>query len=64
MEAVRCDLLVTPHPGATALWERLARREAGDRAALRDGGACKRYAANARAGLAKRVAAERARLGQ
>jgi len=64
LEAVRCDLLVTPHPGATALWERLARREAGDRAALRDGGACKRYAANARAGLAKRVAAERARLGQ
>lgn len=64
LEAARCDLLVTPHPGATALWERLARREGGNRMALRDEGACKRYAANARAALAKRVAAEKARLGQ
>ncbi|MBK8647782.1 MAG: subclass B3 metallo-beta-lactamase [Gemmatimonadetes bacterium] len=62
LESVRCDVLVTPHPGATALWERLARREAGDASALRDPAACKRYAATARAGLEKRVAAERAAL--
>lgn len=60
LESVPCDVLVTPHPDATALWARLGRRDAGEREALRDPLACKRYAATARARLAKRVATERA----
>ena len=53
LERLRCDVLVTPHPGASQLWERL---EAG---ALRDPEACRRYVANARVQLARRVATER-----
>ena len=54
LEALRCDVLVTPHPSASQLWERL---EAGT---LRDATACARYSAAARAQLARRVARERA----
>ena len=50
---LRCDVLITPHPGASQLWERL---EAGK---LRDPGACARYVNRARAQLARRIAAER-----
>jgi metallo-beta-lactamase class B len=53
-----CDVLLTPHPGASQMWERLAAREGGERSALRDAGACQRYAATARAQLTRRVAAE------
>jgi metallo-beta-lactamase class B len=55
LERLPCDVLVTPHPGASQLWERLA---AGT---LRDPGACRRYAAAARRQLARRVAAEQER---
>jgi metallo-beta-lactamase class B len=58
LEGLRCDILVTPHPGASALWERLAKRDAGDASALVDSGACRRYAATARQALAKRIATE------
>lgn len=53
LERLSCDILLTPHPSASRLWERL---EAGT---LVDSSACKRYAANARAALARRVATER-----
>ncbi|HVH11463.1 MAG TPA: subclass B3 metallo-beta-lactamase [Longimicrobium sp.] len=53
LEALRCDILITPHPGASSLWERL---EAGN---LIDPDACKRYAAAARQALARRLATER-----
>ena len=56
LERLSCDVLVTPHPGASRLWERLA---AGP-AALRDPEACRRYAANARTALARRIERERA----
>lgn len=59
LESVACDILVTPHPEAVGLWERLAKREAGQRAALVDTAACTRYAAGARERLAKRVEQER-----
>jgi len=52
LEALPCDLLVTTHPGASALWERVA---AGT---LVDPDACRRLAAAARAQLAERVAKE------
>jgi metallo-beta-lactamase class B len=61
LEQLPCDVLLTPHPGASQLWERLERRDRGEKDALRDPQACRRYAANARAQLARRVVAESAR---
>lgn len=59
LERLRCDILVTPHPGASQLFERFAAREGGNAAALVDGDACRRYAASARKQLAARIARER-----
>jgi metallo-beta-lactamase class B len=58
LEQLSCDVLLTPHPGASQLWERLEKRDHGQRDALVDQQACRRYAANARAQLARRLAAE------
>ena len=54
LEGLRCDILVTPHPSASRLWERV------DAGSLVDASACRRYAATARTRLAERVARERA----
>ncbi|HEX6036488.1 subclass B3 metallo-beta-lactamase [Longimicrobium sp.] len=56
LEMLPCDLLVTPHPAASQLWERLARGPQG----LIDQTACQRYAANARQALQRRLETERA----
>lgn len=56
IEQLRCDVLITPHPSATKLWERLS--ATGDAPGLIDADACKRYAATSRAALAKRLATE------
>ena len=53
--ALRCDLLLTPHPGASRLFERLAS------ARLNDPAACRDYAARGTARLDERLAQERAR---
>jgi metallo-beta-lactamase class B len=58
LEALSCDILLTPHPGASNLWARLERRNAGAPLALVDNLACRRYAAAARDQLAKRVSRE------
>jgi metallo-beta-lactamase class B len=50
-----CDLLITPHPGASSLFERLA-----GEAPLIDSGACKAYAAGAAKRLDERLAKEAA----
>lgn len=50
LEHLPCDVLLTPHPSASGLWER----------PLVDPEACKRLAADSRAALAKRLASERA----
>jgi metallo-beta-lactamase class B len=55
IESLPCDVLVTPHPGASRLWERLA---AGPDS-LRDPSACRRYAEQARRLLANRIGRER-----
>jgi metallo-beta-lactamase class B len=55
LESMRCNILITPHPGASQMWERLARPDGG----LIDSTACKRYAKNAREQLAKRLLEER-----
>lgn len=60
LEHLPCDVLLTPHPGASQMWERLAARDRGDASALVDRDACRRYAATGRQQLARRVAAESA----
>lgn len=59
LEAAPCDILVTPHPDASGLWARIARR-GNDADALVDPNACRDYAARARKGWEERKAAERA----
>lgn len=63
LERLSCDILLTPHPGASRLWERLAAQAQGGPGGLEDGEACRRYAEAARERLARRVAAERADRG-
>jgi metallo-beta-lactamase class B len=53
---LKCDILITPHPGASNLFERLA-----GRAPLADPGACAAYAAAAGRRLDERLALEAGR---
>jgi metallo-beta-lactamase class B len=55
VEAIGCDLVVTPHPSASTLYERLA----GD-APLADPNACRNYAEFGRQNIANRLAREAA----
>ena len=56
LENLPCDVLITPHPSASAFWER---REGPQ--GLVAPGACRRYAASAREMLARRLALEQGR---
>lgn len=58
--ALSCDVLVAAHPESVQLWDRLERREHGDRDAFVDADACKRYAQAGRERLEKRIAREKA----
>lgn len=58
LERLSCDVLLTPHPGASKLWERLEARDRGTHDALVDTTACRSYAATARQQLARRLASE------
>ncbi len=58
LERPRCDILITPHPSASGLWDRVAARDAGNASALVDQDACRRYAGGARTALATRIATE------
>ncbi|MGH7586586.1 MAG: subclass B3 metallo-beta-lactamase [Gemmatimonadales bacterium] len=60
LEQLPCDVLITPHPGASQLWERRAARDHGRPAALVAPEACRRYVTRAGEQLAERVAAEAA----
>lgn len=55
IEHLPCDILLTPHPGASDLWDRV------DKHALVDRDACTQYAAHGHDGLAKRLASESAK---
>jgi metallo-beta-lactamase class B len=55
-----CDILLTPHPGAAGLWDRVARRDAGTKDALIDRARCARYADTAQAQLRTRLDREAA----
>lgn len=56
LASLPCDILLTPHPGASQQWQRM-RGEAP--LGGTDGGACRAYAAKGMAGLDKRLADER-----
>jgi metallo-beta-lactamase class B len=56
VEGMPCDILITPHPGVSNLFERLGGREP-----LIDGTACRRLAIAMRKRLDERLAQERAR---
>lgn len=55
LERLPCDILLTPHPAASRMWERIEEAE-GEK--LVDPDACRRYAAEARDRLALRVTSE------
>jgi len=58
-ENVPCDILITAHPEASELWDRLAQREKGMKPdPMLDTGACRTYAANGRERLKQRLASE------
>lgn len=59
LSVLRCDVLVTPHPGASGFWERVSARAAGATDALVDPNACQRYAETAREQLERRLEQER-----
>ena len=56
--ALPCDILLTPHPESSDLWERLAKRDQGDANALIDRGMCTQLAQTAQANFDKRLAKE------
>ena len=58
LDSLPCDLLLTPHPGASRFWERVAARDSGDVNALIAAGQCSAYAAAGRRAVAARVAKE------
>jgi metallo-beta-lactamase class B len=53
-----CDILLTPHPEASDLWGRLARRDAGERDALYDMNACRAYSNRSLRAFEERLANE------
>jgi metallo-beta-lactamase class B len=59
LESLECDVLLTPHPGASQLFERLAARDSG-KAGLEDPAQCKRFVAAARKAVDARFAREAA----
>lgn len=61
LEEIACDVLVTPHPGASRMWERVEGAGRPGAPALVDPEGCRRYAASARQALARRVATEQRR---
>jgi metallo-beta-lactamase class B len=54
--ALPCDLLLTPHPDASRMWERFGRSAAYP---LIDATACRRYAQATQVNLERRIAKER-----
>ena len=61
LDALPCDILLTPHPEISDTWERLEKRDKGDPNGFVDTTACKRFATTSRENLAKRLASETAK---
>jgi metallo-beta-lactamase class B len=61
LETTPCDILITPHPEASALWDRLDKRNQGITPdPMIDPTACKKFAVTTRAALQKRIDTETA----
>jgi predicted alpha/beta superfamily hydrolase len=58
VEGLECDVLVSAHPEFSDLWEKKAKQAALGNASFIDRDGCRKYAAKARAYLAKTLAAE------
>ncbi len=58
VETAACDVLLTPHPDASQLFERLDPDSGSRQKDIKDAAACGRYAASAREALARRLADE------
>jgi metallo-beta-lactamase class B len=58
LERLSCDVLVTPHPGASSLWDRVSPSDGTIGSGFVDREACKRYAATSRQALQQRIARE------
>jgi metallo-beta-lactamase class B len=58
LRAASCDLLLTAHPEASGLWQRLERRDKGDSDAMTDTNACKTLADRSEDQLRQRLATE------
>jgi len=62
LDSTPCDVLLTPHPEASDLWDRLDKRNQGTTPnPMVDPSACKELAVTARAALQKRIASEQAK---
>jgi metallo-beta-lactamase class B len=61
LEQLKCDVLLTPHPSASALWQRVSPSDGTPTPALVDPSACRRLAETARKQLERRVASENAK---
>ena len=62
LETTPCDILLTPHPENSALWDRLDKRNQGITPdPIIDPSGCQKLAVNARAAIQKRVATESAK---
>jgi len=59
IEGLPCDIIVSTHPGATSLSQRLTHRESGGTDAFVNPDGCRTYAATARINLERRIAQER-----
>lgn len=58
VEALPCDILLSPHPGFFGMQEKLRRQNAGEADAFVSSNACRTYAGAARTRLAERIATE------
>jgi len=61
LERLSCDILLTPHPAVSSLWDRVSPSDGTIGAGFVDRGACARYAATARRALEERIERERGR---
>ena len=59
LNALPCDILLTPHPGFSNMFERLKARDGGKPDAFIDTGACRTFATSSQQALAKRLAQEK-----
>jgi metallo-beta-lactamase class B len=60
VEALPCDVLLSPHPGFFGMQDKQQRRSAGEADVFVDANACRAYAGAARTRLEQRLATERA----